>query len=274
VGSYVTGGGAGGANQNLNNAYELLGFNGTTGAGVGLTSGVVNTKGTGAAIGTTSSAWAGFWMVLGVGNTAGNRYMIDLSDDGGSTWAMVPNYFWWPATSGGPAMVWVPLAVAASTVIHARCQSNAASATTSVALIGAVDNAQSAPMYTTMTALNTDTATTLPSTDVPLNGAGYTTLVASTAAQYGAFHLVLSYNGTQPGTSQALLAYLASGAAFSEADFAYMPGHGLAANPQAHRNFTPMPFDVTVASGQRISAKIIANMTGTDNYRIGVYGFS
>lgn len=256
-----------------NNTYGF-GGQGTVGEGTTMTAGSANVKGNySATIITTSAALSGFIVEFGLPSSASAKYKVDIRS-GGST-IIVPDLYVAPgSTSSGTFKVFIPLAVGSGVALDARCQSSVGSATLKISIVEVVANAGVPPGFTSMVALNNEATagTTLAGTgDVPLTDT-WTEIVASTAATYGAIMAIVGDNGTAPGTAQSTLVSLGTGAAAAEA--AYMKGtFGI---------FTGLPYlrlqmflliQKTIASGTRLSAKANSTTAGTDNLRIGLYGF-
>ena len=276
--SFVSFASSGGANQNLNNSYETLGY-GTAGTGTLVTANAsANTKGSySASLGTTAADWAGFYLHIGSASASTVRYIVDVSLDNGST-VHVPNLYLEPGQTVGPTVIWIPLFVASGAVIVARIQASTGAATLRVGVQGVVDNSQSAPMYTTMTALNIDTAATRAGTaDIAFQdnaGTTYGAIVASTGAEYKAFLFSPGSNGTNPGTSQAALLKFATGAAASEVEFGDWPIWVMNAAAPYNVDRSLAYFERTIAASTRLSVKPLVATPGTDNLRMAAYGFS
>lgn len=263
----------GSAIPNAANTYEPLGF-GAASAGTTVTAHAsANTKGAYASIGTTVNNWAGFWVLISGAVNATNRFLVSLSTNGGSS-DLCPNLFAQPGqgTSGGVVAYYIPIPVASGAGLHAACQSGTGSAVCSVSILGVLAGAASRPGFTTMTALNVDTANTRPSTvDVPLTDS-WVQLVPSTAAAYGSIIMTAGGNGTTLGTSQNGSVALGVGAASSEVEvfrrWYYLPG----ANAPI-RFDGAAAYDNSIPSGSRLSVKADAAVEGTDAIRVALYGF-
>ena len=271
--SFVSGGG-GGANLNLNNAEEALGF-ATDGTTTLVTAGGSNnTKGTYVSFGTSANDWAGFWLYLGQGSASAGRYILDVRQ-GGAT-VIVPDLYVEPGQSLAPVLYWIPMAVTAG-LIEVRCQAENSSRTIRVGIVGIIRNSQSAPMYTTMTALNVDTTNTRASaTDIVMqNSAGttYGTLSASLPSTAGGFLFVPGGTGTSPATSQQTGFQFATGAAASEVPFAWH-STWISNAAASFSNRAPKFIEHTVASGARISVKPTVATPGTDAMRCAAYAFT
>lgn len=266
-GFFPVSGGGGGANQNLNNAYERIGSPVQVAAASG-------SKGSYTALGTSLQNWRGFRVFFGNATTSTARYLLDIRV-GGTTLICTDLYFE-PNVSLGLQTVDLPMAVPAG-LLEARLQSSVGSASAWIAVEGIVENAQSAPGYTVMEALNIDVGNTRPSTtDITVvDGASttYTELVASAANTYGALLFSPGSSGTIPLTIQNLEMNFAVGAVSSEAAF----GNHFTVNSNTAAPFVNRPmsrtFQKTIAAGSRLSAKIVGATSGVDKFRIAAYGF-
>lgn len=270
---------AAGANQNLDNTYEFIGF--STGAGTSVAAaGSTNTKGSyvqlaaGGVGGVTENALRGIFVQADAASAASARFLMDLSFDGGSTVA-IPNIFLQPGTPvyGASPGYYFPMAIAAGANIQARVQSATASASLPVAITGVISNAQSPPCFATCDAINAaSTGDSLPaSTNVPLTDA-WTELAASTAATYGAIAAIAGFNGTLPGTSQPVGLQIGTGAAAAEAAIMRWIAAAHTASPALRNAVSPL-IEKTIASGTRLSAKAYGGTPLTDNFRIQLFGF-
>ena len=265
-----------GANQNLDNTYERLG-QGAVGVGSACTAGA-GSKGTGASIGTTSSAWSGFWIYVQAASTSNNRYLVDISNDNGSTW-FVSNLYIEPNGSAPVFAIFVPLNVAAASVMTFRAQGNGAG-TVRVWLMGVVTNSQSPPMFSSMTALNVDTTNTRPGqSDLTMVASGSTTfseIEDSTVATYGALMAVVG--GPTTGavtTSQATLLNIGTGAAASETIIGALSVYSNSGSAASFRSQAPLLLYKTIASGSRLSVQMLSTTQGAnDLYQCGLYGFA
>lgn len=266
--------GSSGANLNLDNAEEPVGIN-TDGTATTVTAGASNALGTYQDLGTTAAAWAGFWIYYGPASASSSRMLLNLRING--TTVIVPNLYLEPNQAVGPMRIFIPLAVAAGTLIAAAVQAATGAQTVKVGLVGIVRNAQSAPMYTSMTALNVDTTNTRAATaDVAAQnsaGATYTTLSASLAADYHAFLFSPGHNGTNPATSQAAKITFATGAAAAEVEFGFHAtwiNNSSSAFPSRPLHF----IERTILAGVRLSTKCAVVTPGTDAIRVAAYGFA
>lgn len=271
---------AGGANQNLDNTYEFIGFG--SGDGTLITAaGTANTKGSytqltaGGVGGITQNALRGIFLMPLLTSAAGNRYLADISFDGGTT-ANIPDVYLQPGTAvyGSTPGKPFPMAIAAGANIQVRVQSATASGTVRFAIVGVISNSQSPPCFSTCTALTTastaDTRAT--STNIPLTDT-WTEAVASTAAQYGAILAVAGSNGTALGTAQTIGVQVGTGAAAAEVAFMRWLITGNTGAPEMPRGFSPLAERVT-AAGARLSVKAFGAVAGTDNIRVQLFGFS
>jgi len=273
VSGFFTAPGAASQPGNPNATLESIGF-AANGTPTQLTaSATANVKGSYATIGTTTSAWCGFFLHIGVASASTARFLLDIRI-GGAT-VILPDFFVMPGTNIA-GRVYVPLQIPASTLVEGRVQcSSTGSQTISFAMTGSVASASLAPGFTQATALNVDTTNSRPSTidiaettslTLPL-----TQLTASTAATYGAFIAVASASTATPGTAQHVTPVFATGASSSEVEFGRMLVNAL--NTTAGINHGYQYLSHSVASGTRLSAGALAAATG-DNIRVGLYGFA
>lgn len=275
-------GAASGANVNLNNSYEFLGWTLSSGNPDGTLTGVAggttaNTfPVTGTSIGTTANAWAGFFLYLGPAST--NRYILDISFDGGTTWAIQGLYVE-PASSGMQAPMRVPVAVPAGAVIVARLKASASTQTLHVGFVGIIKNASSPPCFSTMTGLNIDgTATHAATADTPLSSPAtntWTSQVASTAAAYGALFMMPGGGTSTPITAQAAALSLGvdptGGTTYAE-----VARYDLWIAPASQPTLHAMGYIIehAVPAGSRLATRILAVTPGSDAMRVGLYGLA
>lgn len=268
-----------GAATNPNVSYEAIGF-GTDAAGTTVTANAsANTKGNKSASlsSSTASAWTGLIFFASSPNSASLRWLFDISFDNGSTWA-VQNLYAANATAAQTLITaTIPIQVAAGSNVVVRAQCSTGSSTVKVAIVGIVGGTNGAPGFTTFTSLTADTTTTRPgATNVPLdNGSGttWTELVTSTAATYGALMAVVDGNGTAFGTAQTGAVLLATGASSSEVEF-FRWFVGMNTTTVTVSRGSSSLITKSIASGSRLSARIIGATPGTDNGRIALYGLS
>jgi hypothetical protein len=210
--------GAPAAPSNPNETYERIGINADGSFTTITAAGTAHVKGSYATIGTTVSAYAGFYLEIGQGSSSTARYLIDIRIN--STTVILPDFY----SQGGASSngrIFVPISVAAGTLIEARCQCATASATIGLAISGRVRTASHPALYSQGYQITTaDTTSTHPSTtSVTLQSTltTWTQLVASTAADYGALLLTVGYPGTNFATTQQGSAFFAADGAGSEA---------------------------------------------------------
>jgi hypothetical protein len=260
---------------NPDTTYEALGFD-SDGTGTQLQAGAANALGTAVVIGVTTVDYDAIVVCIGPHSGATSRFMVDLSWDNFVT-THVANLFYADNSTNVSGFYEIPIQVPSGSTIRGKLRSNTGSATCDVAVVGMAGNSTTPPGFTTFTSLNSDPANTRPSaTDVPLDddgSGGWTTLVASAAATYGALIACIGGNGTNFGTAQALTVMLATGAAASEAEFfrfVQAAGTGVIT---FNRGMSPI-IRRSIASASRISAQVRAAVPGTDNARISLYGLS
>lgn len=268
----------GGSPVNLDNTYESLGFT-TTFVGTACTSGNGSKGTTSATLGTTSAAYSGFWLYVAWASTSNSRYLMDVSFDGGSTWA-IQNFYVEPSTSGtSVAPYWFPMNVPVSSDIRIRSQSTGA--TTFRAWVqGALTNANSAPMFNTFTALNADTTNTRPSggdiTMVNNASTTFTTILDPTVATYGALMAVIGAPSTGAVTTlQTVMLNIGVGAAASEVVIGRLAAGAQNASAASFRAQPGVTLLKTIASGARLSAQVKSNTQGANDLAtVGLYGLS
>lgn len=265
---------ASGSAANPNVTYEHIGFQ-ADGSGTQVTaSASANTKGSYATLGTSSQSWSEFEIY--VAYASGNaRVMFDVSIDGGTS-VKCPNVFAWPGgtTLTAGQRIPIPMAVASGADIRIRMQATTGSTTAQFMVVGTVASGTEAPGYTTMTALNIDTAATRASaTNVSFDDT-WVSQLDPTAASYGAILAVLD-GGAAAGTSNqagTLDIGVGTSGGGGEATIYRMP-FNIATTGLTLRS-VPKLIRVQVASGVRISAKADAAANPTDTVRVGMHGFS
>lgn len=254
---------------NLDTDYEVAGI-GTTGAGTTLTSAGSNTAGTPVQLLAASTFdYHGVVVVLGPENTSADRYMVDVSFDGGSTWA-IPNLFVHNSATTQWTPVYFPLSVGTGADIRARLRCSNAAKTKVVYVIGIKRQAASPPGYTSVVSLTADTTTTRPdNANVPLTNT-WTELITSTSDAYGGLLAIVGDNGSTPGTAQSALVTIGTGGSGSEAAYAAPFSVFIGtANPIIRNGFS-RTFEKAIPSGTRLSARINATTTG-DNLYVGLW---
>jgi len=267
------GGGSGGANQNLDNTYQVVG-EGSDGAGTVVQAhSSVNTKGSAAQlVASTAAEFAGFWLWYGAASTSAASFLVDLKVDGVT---IIPNLPLIPAGNAGYGRVFIPLRIAAGSKVEAVCQSNTSSASLRLYITGPLDNDQSPPLYGSMVALaSVDTgASRASSIDVTVSAKGsptYAQIIASTADTYGAFLIVATPNASSP-TAQSVLVSVAAGGSGSEVPFGVVPLRLNNTDPKMVHSISA-PIEHTIPAGSRISLSVAGATTG-DTFRGNVYGF-
>lgn len=275
---------AGGAATNPNPTYETLGVG--TGAGTQITSGGTNSEGSWVQLsglgtaGVTVAALCGFVLWIGVGNSTSVRDLVDLSFDGGTN-SVITDLYVQPSTNGGYARIEIPLQVPAGSNVAIRFRSTGAASTFYAWINGTIASASLPPGYTTCTTLLTaDTTTTrASSTSVPLttSATAWTQLVASTAAQYGAFLLTLGETATPPAgaVTEGVHMALAAGGSGSEVVFGHSSFVLSTANPFAPRAISTL-IHHTLAASQRLTCNLQAVTVGAgpDAFFVNVHAFS
>lgn len=256
---YFPGGGG-----NTNSLYEGVGA-GSDGSGTTITTGAANTAGayaSGELTAATAAAWWGFDVTFTSASSSANRYLVSISIDGGAT-TLVSNLYVQPhavtSSSIGVVRCAFPLQVPAGSNIMVKAQAQNATQTLKCNMVGWVAGSANAPGFTTCTQLltpdTTNTRASSTSVAVTTDATTWTQLVASTAANYGAFLVVLSDNGVAPGTVQICRSRLGLGAAASEATvrgFQFGVGTSGALCPRAA---SPL-IEQAISAGGRLSMNI------------------
>ena len=269
---YFGGSGGGGANQNLDNTYQVVG-EGSDGAGTVVQAhSSVNTKGSAAQlVASTAAEFAGFWLWYGAASTSAASFLVDLKVDGTTIISNLPLI---PAGNAGYGRVFIPLRIPAGSEITAVCQANTSSASLRLYITGPLDNDQSPPLYGSMVALaSVDTgASRASSIDVTVSAKGsptYAQIIASTADAYGAFLIVATPNAGSP-TAQSVLVSIAAGGSGSEVPFGVVPLRLNNTDPKMVHSISAL-IEHAVPAGSRISLSVAGATTG-DTFRGNVYG--
>ena len=255
---------------NANTTFETIGIAGN-GALTTVTTGAANTKGSYAYIGSTTNAWSGFFLNVGGAGVATLRFLMDVRI--GGTTIILPDFYIRPGVAAATPL-FIPLAIPASTLIEVRAQASAGTQSLPVALVGMVANSTTPPGFTQATALNADTANTFPSApNIALQNSGpsWTQEVASTSGTYGAIYATADFNGTNLATAQDIAVDLATGSDASEVKFAEFVVRASAGTAGIQRAAAYFP--IQIASGTRLTVGALAPTPGTDNIRVGLYGF-
>lgn len=274
--SYISFASGGTPIVNPDTDLETIGA-GANGTGTTVTSsGSANTKGSwvqltaAGSAGVTVNNNSELTLWIGKQGSASDRLLMDISLDGGTT-VHVANLYIHPGSTPRYDRVRLPINVPAGSNVQVRCQAQAGTKSVAVFAVCMKRTASTPPNFTSIAALNVDTAATRPSaTDVSL-GNTYVELVASTAATYGGLIAILGDNGTVPALEQTALITLGVGAAAAEVAVANWGAWAATSTPYFRSAFSPL-VPKAIASGSRIAAKLAAVTPGTDNARIGLYG--
>lgn len=270
--SFVSSGG--GSIANLDTTYEMIGFD--TGAGSTVTTGAgTNTKGTYVQLSAaTANNWSGFYVTYSSAGAASQRFLADVSFDGGTT-ANVPNLYLEPGSPlyGLSGPIYIPMLVSAGSDVRVRVQCGSTGGNLRVAIIGVVRTSQSRPCFTTCVNINAaDTAgTRAGSIDIPLTNA-WTEVAASTANTYGAIMTVFG-SSTVMATAQAVGLAMGTGAAASEVERMRVLGGTGTSSPNLRGGSFPL-LESSISSGTRLSARGFAATPGSDVLRVQMLGFS
>lgn len=263
--------GGSGPNQKLDNTYEPMGLG--TGTGLQVTSGASNDAlGTALSLGVTANAWAGFFLMCN-GGGASVRFSVTLRIGSAGGAIIVPDLYIPAASSDGPGVIFVPLAVAAGVEVFAQLRSSTASSTGQVSLLGVIRNSQSPALFSSMVALNFMTSETrVSSINVPTSNVE-TVIKTATSEDYDALMVIGGVGSTVPATSQLCHVRISIG------DAAEGPWTALAsfmaklnsASPYTPHIVGPL-IEKHIPAGKLIAAAILA-VTTTDNLRVGLWAF-
>jgi hypothetical protein len=272
--SYFLVNSGGGQPANPNHNFEHFGYDGAPpGGGTLITPGGSNTKtATPITLGTATADLCGLVVHLGGPSVSNLRTLTDLTIDNGATW-FAPNLFAWLTDNGGWRSIFVPLKVPAGSTIKTRGQSTSGAGTYRIAIDGIEANANAAPGFTSMDALNVDLANTRPaSPDIPVTDA-WAQMVAATSVDYGALMAAVSYNGSTPTAAQYARFQLGVGAVGSETEVSRHPIQIMTSAALVEGAPGPL-WEHRVAAGSRISGRVAAaNLASGDSLRAIVYGF-
>lgn len=261
-----------GSPVNLNNTYEPQGW-GTDGTGTTVTSGTgTNKTASPVNIGSArSNDWAGVILTFGPFTSSALRALVDISFDGGTTWH-ITNLFVW-TSNNSVLTISLPVKSTAGGQTVARIAATSGSTPLKIKIEGIVRNADSAPGFTSLVALNADTTNIQPgSTNVPLHvsASSYTSLGA-TGADYGGV-LAIASLATGLGTAQVVTFVLSLDNSTAFAQFSTFMN---TANPLAARGASNV-FLHTIPSGTTLYAEALAATPGAgpDNVLLGFYGLA
>lgn len=264
--------GGGGANQNLDNTYESLG-KGANGDGVLLTSNVTaHVKGSYVSIGTPSADLAGFTLHLGPASASANRYLLDVRING--TTIIVPDLYMQPGVSVGWRSMFIPINVPSGQAIEARIQASGGGGTMRIWIEGVHRNAQSAPLFTSMTALMVDSSspnTRAGTVAIPWTNA-WTELLASAGASYPAFLATAGLTSVNPTGLQSMTVEIGTGGSGAEVHLTDFPMVSYSTDPRIPTAMSRV-VEKTLPNA-RVAARILATTPGTDASFIGLYGLN
>lgn len=258
----------GGSVPNPDGARQYIGF-GTPFTGTAITTGGANGKGTNTSLGgTTSGDVAGYFVWIGPSGGS-TRLLIDIRDDAGNL--IFPNLYAMPGTTGW-RRIWISQNIASGTALYAQAQANTATATVQIGIECVLRNSTSPPLWDTVTALAVDTTNTRASTvSVPLHSsASWTTIVASTAAAYGALTMISGATSSAPATAQsaAFLVGVGGTPATVMQSLAQMLTSGVTVSTVGNT------LEATIPISSVLSGDILANTPGSDTGHIALYGYS
>lgn len=260
---------------NENTAYEFVGW-GSMDQGTALGSaGVSGTKGTAVQLSAgTSNDWAGF--TLWVAENGNRRCLIDISLDGGTTWA-VENVFVRPGaagTSGGWISIPIHVNVPASSTIHARVQNASTGASTPVALVGKVRTSNSRPLYSSMKSLTADTTSGTDATRAGpivniVDSLAWTEVLATMPSGGADALMAVVGEGASYAANKRGALRLGVGGVGAEVEFYRQPWSTGTGNPLLKTTSYTL-IEKNFTAGQRIAACLMSDETADSAY-VGIY---
>jgi hypothetical protein len=241
---------------------EVLGNPGT-GEGTTVTTGVANTKGSYADLGTATFAYAG--MVLMVSSVSGARVRLDLAvDTGGGNQIVVEDLFM-DFTGGGIAAavhVVLPIHVPSGATIRARAQSNGSGISLRAMLIGYAMDTPGFSRVRQVKPLNawggSAASATDPASFVALTGNTYTAwteVTASAPDQCFGLLVALGNNGATARGNTRIVVDIGVGGAGSEVLIGTIMVGQTANGPGAMSAMMP----VHVAAGSRVAFRLVTS---------------
>lgn len=262
-------GGASGANQNLNAPLQTLG-KGANGDGVSVAAAIAaHTKGSWVSIGTPSADLAGIILWVGAASSSSARYLLDIRRNGATV--IAHDLYQHPGASLGWRPIFLPLNVPSGQALEVAVQGSVGSVSLRCYIEGVERTAQSAPAYSEMVALNADTVATRAGTvDVPLTNA-WTELLSSTGETFPAFMALAGLSTSNPAGIQSMSMEVGTGAASSETHLCDLALLTDSTDPRVRPAMTRV--HERELPNARAAARILAATPGSDNLRVGLYGF-
>jgi hypothetical protein len=183
--------------------YETLGI--TTGQGVVVTTGAINTKGSAATIGTTGFAYKGFHIALANFISTGASYRVDVIANSGTDEVIVQDFHVDNRNASTNALltIYFPIAVAAGAVLKVRAQASTATLTFRASIIGFTGSAELQNGFRASLAA-TDFTNSDPTNSVTPSGTtqtGWTTMQASTPARFAGLYVMPTGIGSTSGVA-------------------------------------------------------------------------
>lgn len=259
---------ASGQARNPQRTFDRFGF--TSGGRL-----VTNSNGSNAlsgyqTLGTTTQALCAIDLVAMSPSSTASRYQVTIKIDGVVVIAGLP----FRLASGSRTPIRIPLQVASGKVVEIAVRTSTNGASISFAAKGVVANSTDAPGFASAENIATlDTSGTAPSTIAVQDGGTWVALSTATTREYG--HLFLGLIASSaPVNGQRSLVYLSDGASGSEDASIFWEDQfvALASTP-----YTPSAiFDnisYKLASGSRLSYKVIGPASNPDTFYGNVWGF-
>lgn len=264
-----------GSPTNPDNSYDYVGIDSTGEMQLLTSGGTANTlSASWTSLGTTSGAWTALRICTASPQAATNRYMVDLSFDGGTT-TNLANAYWIGGSTTTQALSCTPpfpIRVSAGATISAKIRSSGTSQAFRVAVVGEIG--ASGLGYNQCDSLISDTTNTRAG-NVDLTGSTTTSwqqLIASTANTYGALVAVLGERATAPSNGQRVALRLATGAAASETEIYRFPATVGTTAPAVVRAWSGL-ISKSIPLGTRITASpLVGNAGANDIYNLGLWG--
>ncbi|MCW5761388.1 MAG: hypothetical protein KIS90_16580 [Phenylobacterium sp.] len=210
--------------------------------------------------------WSGYRLYVHTANSAGQRLLLTISHDGGST-AKVANLYVQPTNSARGVVLDLPLKVAAGSAVSVKVRNSVGGGSVKVIIEGRIANAATPPGYQTATQLlAVDTSATRAATSggggcvAVASGVSWTPVVASTGTAYGAFLLSVSDNGSI-GAPQDLRLRLGLGASGSEVEIGGIAASSVGSGALLSRANLPL-VERAAPAGSRLSFSFQAAATG------------
>lgn len=257
--------------RNPQRVYEALSF---TSDGLQLTnSNGSNAVGSYSAFFTPSNNLSELILYLTSPSSTGTRYQITIRRNSDSV-VIVPDYHVQLPT-GGLIAVRIPINFSSGVQYDIAIRTSANGATIRVAAEGVIANSLDSAGFTTMTAINVNTAATRAGTQTVGNGGTWVELKDVTAAEYGGLMAVVCDNNGAPAAGQRWRLDLSTGTADNEDASIFWSGliNFNTVGPYLFGANMPVIQNL-IASGSRLSVKGTAPTSNSDLVRVGLWGLS